>query len=44
MSFEIENLDFINLWLLQFGKQVKILSPQELASKRKKLLEEMLEQ
>ncbi|MEQ8578758.1 MAG: YafY family protein [Balneola sp.] len=44
VSFEIENLEFINVWLLQFGKQVKILAPQELISKREKLLREMLEQ
>jgi len=44
VSFEIENLEFINVWLLQFGKQVKILAPQELISKREKLLKEMLEQ
>ena len=44
VGFEIENLEFVNEWLLQFGKQVTILSPEELVSKRKALLKEMLDQ
>lgn len=42
--FEIDNLSFINEWLLQFGNDIKIISPPELISKRKELLKEMLDQ
>ncbi len=42
ISFYFDNLDFINEWLLQFGKGVEVLGPTELISKRKKLLKEML--
>jgi predicted DNA-binding transcriptional regulator YafY len=41
VAFKFENLDYINEWLLQFGDKVKILSPGELISKRKKVLEKM---
>jgi len=41
-TFEVDSLDFINEWLLQFGKTIKIVSPPELVAKRKKLLKEML--
>ena len=44
VSFEVDNLGFINEWLLQFGKSVKVLSPPKLISMRKDLLKEMLEQ
>ncbi|MCP9291284.1 helix-turn-helix transcriptional regulator [Gracilimonas sediminicola] len=43
VSFKFDNLDFINEWLLQFGKKVKIEEPKELIEKRKKLLREMLD-
>ncbi len=42
VSFEIDNLEFINEWLLQFGDTIQILSPKELISKRKELLKKML--
>lgn len=42
--FEMDNLEFINEWLLQFGKTVDIISPPELIAKRKTLLQEMLNQ
>jgi predicted DNA-binding transcriptional regulator YafY len=42
IEFEFDNLDFINQWLLQFGKEVKIESPNALVEKRKSLLKEML--
>lgn len=42
VNFYFDNLDFINEWLLQFGKGVEVLAPEELISKREKLLEEML--
>lgn len=42
VEFKFNNLDFINEWLLQFGKQIKISEPQELIKKRKSLLEEMI--
>lgn len=41
--FKFENLDYINIWLLQFGERVEILSPEHLKEKRKLLLEKMLE-
>lgn len=44
VCFEIDNLEFLNEWLLQFGKSVEIISPQELIDKRKSLLQEMLNQ
>ncbi len=43
VEFKFDNLDFINEWLLQFGKKIKIEAPEELLNKRKKLLQEMLE-
>ncbi len=42
VSFVADNLDFINEWLLQFGKKIEVLSPRELIKKREALLEEML--
>ena len=42
LEFKFDNLDFLNGWLLQFGKSVEIVSPQELVVKRKDLLLEML--
>ncbi len=43
VCFDFDNLDFINEWLLQFGKKVKIEEPKELIKKRKNLLREMLD-
>lgn len=42
VTFNFENLDYINTWLLQFGEHVEILSPDILISKRKELLKQML--
>ncbi|MEO1021293.1 MAG: YafY family protein [Bacteroidota bacterium] len=42
VGFEFDNLTFMNEWLLQFGKAVKIVGPEELKEKRKELLREML--
>ena len=42
VSFYFDNLDFLNEWLLQFGKKVKIISPKSLIKKRKELLEVMI--
>ncbi len=42
IRFSFNNLDFINEWLLQFPKTVKILKPDSLIKKRKKLLAEMI--
>ena len=42
VSFYFENLDYINEWLLQFGDSVKILSPEVLKKKRKKILNSMM--
>lgn len=44
VEFEVDNLDFINTWLLQFGKSVQISSPKELIDLREALLKEMLNQ
>jgi predicted DNA-binding transcriptional regulator YafY len=43
VSFEVDNLAFVNEWLLQYGNKIKIISPDELISKRKSLLKDMLE-
>lgn len=44
IEFFFDNLDFINEWLLQFPREVKILGPDELIEKRKNLLKEMMEE
>jgi len=43
VTFKFDNLEFINEWLLQFGKKVKVLSPDSLIDKRKGLLRDMLD-
>ena len=43
IEFSFDNLDFINEWLLQFPRDVKIVSPDKLIDKRNILLEEMIE-
>jgi predicted DNA-binding transcriptional regulator YafY len=42
VSFEFDNLDFINEWLLQFGKKIKVQAPQILVNQRRELLQDML--
>jgi len=42
IGFKFDNLDFINEWLLQFPKTVKIVGPALLKEKRQKLLKEMI--
>ncbi|TYP93727.1 putative DNA-binding transcriptional regulator YafY, contains an HTH and WYL domains [Fodinibius salinus] len=42
-SFFFDNLRFINEWLLQFPRELKIVGPELLIEKRKKLLKEMME-
>ena len=42
ISFNFDNLEFLNEWLLQFGTKVEIESPEELKEKREALLREML--
>lgn len=44
IEFIFDNLDFINEWLLQFPKDVKIDSPDILIEKRNDLLKEMMTQ
>ncbi|WP_458860088.1 helix-turn-helix transcriptional regulator [Gracilimonas qinghaiensis] len=44
VSFKFDNLAFINEWLLQFGRKVKIVAPEKLIEKRKLLLKDMLNQ
>ena len=43
VSFYFNNLGYINNWLLQFGDEIKIVSPRELIQMRRKVLKEMLE-
>lgn len=43
LRFKFDNLDFINEWLLQFPKDVKIVGPDILLEKRESLLKEMLD-
>ncbi|MFO8028636.1 MAG: YafY family protein [Cyclonatronaceae bacterium] len=43
ISFLIDDLDFINEWLLRFGKDVKIRGPRELIRRRKQLLKDLLD-
>lgn len=43
VSFNFDNLDFLNEWLLQFGTKVEIVSPVGLKERREKLLKKMLE-
>lgn len=43
IHFYFDNLEFINEWLLQFPKDIKILGPEKLVRKRKQLLAELLE-
>jgi predicted DNA-binding transcriptional regulator YafY len=41
-TFEFNNLDYINRWLLRFGTSVKILLPSTLVDNRAALLQEMM--
>ena len=42
VSFNFENLDYLNEWLLQFGDKVKVLSPKKLVDMRVDLLNKMM--
>ncbi|MCG8373825.1 MAG: WYL domain-containing protein, partial [Balneolales bacterium] len=42
IEFFFDNLEFINEWLLQFGASLTVIAPDELKTKREKLLKEML--
>lgn len=42
VSFNFNNLSFINDWLLQFGNSVEVLKPEALKKQRKELLTRML--
>ena len=42
VEFFVDDLEFINTWLLQFGSEVKIEAPKELVEKRKELLTELM--
>lgn len=42
IEFFFDNLDFINEWLLQFPRDIKIVEPDNLIDKRNNLLEEMM--
>ncbi len=43
LTFLIDDLDFINEWLLQFGRHVTICDPDILVEKRKEYLKELIE-
>lgn len=43
IEFLFDNLTFINEWLLQFPRDVKIVGPDELIEKRNSILEEMMD-
>ncbi|GAA5523277.1 YafY family transcriptional regulator [Aliifodinibius salicampi] len=43
IGFFFDNINFINKWLLQFSENIKIVKPDILIEKRKKLLEKMIE-
>jgi predicted DNA-binding transcriptional regulator YafY len=43
VEFYFDNVDFINEWLLQFPKDVKLVSPDILIEKRQNLLKEMID-
>ncbi len=43
VTFTIDNLDYINEWLLRFGKHVRIISPDELKEMRTTLLKMLLD-
>jgi predicted DNA-binding transcriptional regulator YafY len=42
VTFGFDNLDYLNEWLLQFGADVKVISPKELVTKRQELLHKMI--
>ena len=42
LSFKFDNLEYLNQWLLQFGKSIEIEEPKELVGEKRKLLKEML--
>ena len=42
LSFEFDNMPFLNHWLLQFGTTVKIIKPEILISLQKKTLQAMI--
>jgi len=42
VEFRFDNLDYLNDWLLQFGNNVKVISPENLKKKREKTLKKML--
>lgn len=43
VRFRFDQLDFLNEWLLQFGKSVIILEPNELIAKRRELLRALID-
>jgi len=42
VEFRFDNLDYLNDWLLQFGDNVKVISPESLKKKREETLKKML--
>ena len=42
LSFEFDNMAFLNHWLLQFGTTVKIIKPEVLISLQKETLQAMI--
>ncbi|SHG43231.1 Predicted DNA-binding transcriptional regulator YafY, contains an HTH and WYL domains [Fodinibius roseus] len=43
ITFEFNNLDYINKWLLQFHNNVKVVDPKVLIEKRNKILNKMID-
>lgn len=43
ITFDFDNLDFLNRWLISFADKVKVEKPEELKDKRKYLLTHMLD-
>lgn len=42
VTFDFDNLDFLNRWLLAFADKVRVEKPAELKQKRKSLIDEMM--
>lgn len=43
VTFEFNNMDYINKWLLQFHNDIKVIKPDILIEKRNNILEDMID-
>lgn len=41
LSFHFDNFDYLNYWLLQFGNEIRCISPSGLIDSRKKILSDL---